>query len=121
MSNAEARIQASIVEWARAAAPQAVVFAVIQDGLCTKREGAKAKWMGRLAGVPDVVVVVHGRVHFMEVKAPGGVASDDQKSVMSRLVEAGARCAIVRSVESARRVFEAWGIHVVEEAERASA
>lgn len=47
MSNAEAKIQADIVRWARDAAPHAVIFAVPNDVLSQASSG-KAQMDGRV-------------------------------------------------------------------------
>ena len=108
--NAEGRIQAAIVEWARAVAPGVVVYAVPNGGLRSKSEAARMKWQGVLAGVPDLAVVCDGRAFFIEVKADDGVLTRSQKETIPLLLEAGARVKIARSIEDARAAFSAWGI-----------
>ena len=113
--NAEARLQAAIVEWVRAVAPNTLVFAVPNGGLRSKAEAARLRWTGVLAGVPDLVVVAPvGRVHFLEVKTSTGRLSDKQRGIFDRLVALGAPRAIVRSLEDVRRAFENWNIEVKE-------
>ena len=55
--NAEARIQAAIVAWVRTVAPEVVIFHPPNGGLRNKSEAARLKWIGTLAGVPDLVVL----------------------------------------------------------------
>jgi len=110
-ASAEARIQAAIVEWIRLVAPDIVVFAIPNGGLRTPREAARLKWTGTLAGIPDLAIVASGgRVHFIEVKQPGGVLSDDQRFIRDRLVALGTPPAIAKSVDDALRAFSAWRI-----------
>ena len=109
--NAEARVQASIVEHARLVAPDILVFAVPNGGLRSKAEAARMKWTGTLAGIPDLVVIAPvGRVFFIEVKTPAGRLSDDQRAIFDRLVALGTPRAIVRSIDDVRRVFAEWRI-----------
>ncbi|MGO9418036.1 VRR-NUC domain-containing protein [Roseiarcus sp.] len=109
--NAEARIQAAVVEWIRTAAPHVLVFHVPNGGLRSKAEAARLKWQGALAGVPDLVIVAPGgKAFFIEVKTEAGRLSADQRTVHDCLVALGAPAAIVRSIDEARRAFAAWGL-----------
>jgi len=114
--NAEARVQAAVVEWIRTVAPQCLVFAVPNGGLRSKSEAARLKWTGVLAGVPDLCVIAPGgRAFFLECKAPiGGVVSPDQWAVIDRLRGLGSPTAIVRSIDDARAAFQEWGIETRE-------
>jgi VRR-NUC domain len=113
--NAEARIQASIVEYVRLVAPGVLIFAIPNGGLRSKAEAARMKWTGTLAGVPDLAIVAPGgRVFFIEVKAPGGTLSPDQRAIRDWLVALGSPPAICRSMDDARRAFLAWGIETSE-------
>jgi hypothetical protein len=109
--NAEARVQAAIVDWIRTVAPSILVFSVPNGGLRTKAEAARLKWTGALAGVPDLAIVAPGgRVHFLEVKTPTSRLSSDQRTVHDALVALGTAPAIVRSIDDVRRAFAAWGL-----------
>ena len=114
-ANAEARIQAAIVEWVRLVAPDALIFAIPNGGLRSKTEAARMKWTGTLAGMPDLAVVAPaGRVHFLEVKAQGGSLSASQRVIHEALIALGTPPAIVRSIDDCRRAFTAWGIETRE-------
>jgi hypothetical protein len=109
--NAEARIQAAIVEWVRLAAPSALIFSIPNGGLRSRPEAARMRWTGLLAGAPDLIVIAaSGRAHFLEVKAPGGSLSRDQRDVHATLTALGCQPAIVRSIDDARRALRHWGI-----------
>jgi VRR-NUC domain len=109
--NAEARIQAAIVEWIRVVAPFIMVFAVPNGGLRSKPEATRMRWTGVLAGVPDLAVVAPGgRIFFIEVKAPGGYLSAAQRAMHGRLVALGTAAATVRPVDEAREALAHWGI-----------
>ena len=72
--NAEARIQAAIVEWIRLVAPDLIAFHVPNGGFRTKAEAARMKWVGVLAGVPDVIVLgLDGRL--LADRGQGGPAA----------------------------------------------
>jgi hypothetical protein len=109
--NAEARIQAAIFEWANWCAPQCLVFHPANGGLRSKAEAARLRWMGVVAGIPDLVVLAPvGKVYFLEVKTPDGRLSFEQSEIFGRFVALGVGAAVVRSVDDARRAFRAWGI-----------
>lgn len=55
--NAEARIQAAIVEWVRTVAPGVLIFAVPNGGLLSKAEAARMKWTGAVAVIPNLAVI----------------------------------------------------------------
>jgi VRR-NUC domain-containing protein len=109
--NAEARIQASIVEWARISAPDLLVFAVPNGGLRSKSEAARMKWTGTLAGVPDLAIIgPGGRAFFVEIKTPGGRLSDAQQTIVKRLILLGTPFAIARCIDDMRDAFKRWGL-----------
>jgi hypothetical protein len=113
--NAEARRQASIVEYAGWVAPHIIVFHVPNGGLRTKAEAARLKWIGVLAGVLDLVLVLpDGRCAFWETKTPRGRLSDDQLAFIKRLITLGHRWAVVLSIDDARRELAALGIETRE-------
>jgi hypothetical protein len=113
--NAEARIQAAIVAFVRAVAPQVLIFADPNGGLRTQAEAARLKWTGVLAGVPDLVVIgPGGRALFLEVKTETGSLSASQREMFDRLTSAGTAPAIVRWVDDVRAAFRAWNIETME-------
>jgi hypothetical protein len=113
--NAEARIQAAIVEWVRTVAPGVLIFAVPNGGLRSKAEAARLKWTGVVAGIPDLVVIAPiGRVFLLEVKTASGRLSEDQHAIFGLLVALGTPRAIVRSIEDVRCAFVEWGIETRE-------
>lgn len=109
--NAEARAQAAIVEWVRTVAPDLIIFHVPNGGRRSPAEAARLKWTGVLPGVPDLAILARdGRIFFLEVKAPGGSLSSEQRAMFARFVAMRIPCAIVRSIDDARRAFDAWGL-----------
>jgi VRR-NUC domain len=110
-SNAEARLQAAIVQYIRDAAPQCLVFHVHNGGLRSKSELSRMRWQGVVAGIPDLVLVAPGgNTHFIEVKTPTGRLSPDQIAIHDHLVALGTPPAIARSIDDVRRAFAAWGL-----------
>jgi VRR-NUC domain len=109
--NAEARIQAAIVEWIRTVAPHLICFHPANGGYRTKAEAARLKWVGVLAGIPDVVILgPDGRAWLIEVKAERGAMSAEQRAIRERCVGLRIPFATARSIDEVRWAFEAWGI-----------
>jgi hypothetical protein len=123
--NAEARIQASVVEWIRVVAPELLAFAVPNGGYRTLVEAARMRWTGAVPGVPDLCIVAPGGgVHFIEVKTATGRLSGAQRNIHETLAALGTTPAIVRSIDDARAAFRVWGFETLEaamSAERARA
>jgi hypothetical protein len=109
--NAEARTQAAIVEWIRLVAPDLLVFHVPNGGFRTKAEAARMKWVGVLAGVPDVVILgLDGRCWLIEVKGPGGSLSPDQRVIRDRCTAMRIPYVIAKSIDDVRQAFGLWEI-----------
>ena len=113
--NAEARTQAAIVEWIRLVAPDLIAFHVPNGGLRTKAEAARMKWVGVLAGVPDIVVLgLDGRCWLIEVKGPGGSLSPEQCVIRDRCVAMRIPFVVAKSIDDVRLAFGLWGIETRE-------
>lgn len=109
--NKEASIQASIYQWVRAVAPDVLIWAVPNGGLRSKREGARLKWTGVLAGIPDLSGLAPGPLaFFFEVKPPGEYLDPPQREIREKLEGLGVLYAVVRSIDDAREAFRVWGI-----------
>jgi len=113
--NLEARVQAAMVEWVRAVAPSLVIFHPANGGWRSKAEAARFKWLGVLAGVPDLCVIGQdGAVYFIEVKAEGGSLSPAQRDMRDRLTAMRVPYAVARSIDDVRQAFAIWGIQTRE-------
>jgi hypothetical protein len=113
--NREARVQAAIIQWIRAAAPNVLAFHPPNGGWRSKSAAARFRWLGAVAGLPDIVLIAPGgKVFFLEVKAPGGTLNADQRAIRDRLVALGTPPAIVRCIDDARRAFAAWRLETRE-------
>lgn len=83
--------------------------------VASERTRGILKAMGRVAGVPDILVFVPGKVIGLEVKRPSikgictkGRASDEQKEFGKRLQELGHEYHIVYSVEDVANVLKGY-------------
>jgi hypothetical protein len=109
--NAEARRQASIVWYVRAVAPDIRIWHVPNGGLRTKSEAARLKWVGVLAGVLDLTLVLPGgRSAYWETKTPWTGLSDDQKDMIKALEALGHDWAVVLDIDDARRELRRLGV-----------
>jgi VRR-NUC domain len=109
--NAEAQIQAAIVSWIRLVAPELICFHVPNGGLRSKADAARMKWVGVLAGVPDVVVLgLDGRAWLIEVKAPGGTLSPEQIVIRDKCTALRVPFAVAKSIDDVRVAFRLWKI-----------
>jgi len=115
--NLEDRTQAAIVDWIRVCAPGCLVFHVPNGGLRSKREASRFKWIGVVAGIPDLIIwAPGGRTYTIEVKAPEGVLRKNQKTIAARMnVLEIPRC-IARSIDDVRAAFAQWGLETREAA-----
>lgn len=111
-------MQAAVLQWIAVAAPQVFVFHCPNGGLRNKREAARLKWQGVVAGVPDLVGYAPRAplaVPFaLEVKAPGEYLEPPQREIREKLEGLGVLYAVVRSIDDARAAFRQWGIETRE-------
>ena len=68
------------------------------------------KGMGVVAGVPDIIAIKDGRCFALELKVPGGRATDRQLATIAALREAGAFTAVAEGLDRALACLEAWGL-----------
>lgn len=80
--NREARLQAAVVAWARAAAPSVLIFHPANGGWRSRSGAARFKWHGVVAGIPDLAIVAPGgRAFFLECKTDRGALSAEQRCI----------------------------------------
>jgi len=77
-------------------------------------QAARLKRFGVRAGVSDIVAVHKGQIFALELKAPGGAASEHQIQFLQDMERAGAFICIAEGLDRAIRVLEAWGLLVGE-------
>jgi hypothetical protein len=90
--------------------PEIVRFAIPNGGRRHIGVAKKMKAEGLLAGMPDLGFAVEdGRVHWLEMKAPEGVISENQRGVLKKLAGLGHNTAVAWSVEEAIEYLRQWG------------
>ena len=113
--NDEAALQAAIVTFVRTVSPDVLIFHPPNGGLRSKREAAKLKWMGVVAGIPDLILWYdNGKTACWEVKMPGRGLSKDQGLVASWLELSGFPWFLIRSIDDARDALAELGIETRE-------
>lgn len=107
--------QVSLFKWAVFAAARwpelALLHAIPNGGHRSKVTAAMMKAEGVKRGVPDLCLpVVRGGWHglYIELKAQGGSASQDQRQWLAALQRQGYRAELCRGWEQARRVIEEY-------------
>lgn len=112
----EAATQAAIVAYLRSIGLPDVGH-VPNGGSRDKREAARLKWQGVLAGAPDLFVCLpDGRVAWLEVKSGNGRLSPEQAAFGKRRLSEGGLWACVRSIDDVRTVLGIWGVQTREAA-----
>jgi len=81
-----------------------------QRGTRAKWETALLRGLGVVPGIPDLLCLIDGRLYGFEVKSKSGSLTEAQKLTQGRMVAAGAKVAVVRSVEEVERCLRAWGV-----------
>ena len=80
----EAALQKKIVQFLLL--NDAFYFSIPNEGQRSVVTGAQLKAMGLYPGIADLGIVVDGKIHFLEVKAPDGVQSASQRDFEARCV-----------------------------------
>ena len=62
--------------------------------------GLSYKWTSSIAGVPDRIVFLSGKVHFVELKTLTGIISPRQKIVFKDITDAGFPVEVLNSKET---------------------
>ena len=105
MSKSESLIQQEIVKWFRANYyGNGLIFSVPNE-----RSGyaqmQKLLMTGLLSGVSDLIIVLKGKVLFIEVKNDKGVQSERQKKFESQVKELDFEYHLVRSLEELKKIL----------------
>lgn len=105
-ANPEADLQRAVVAALYAALPpnaivQCCANEIRAGGAKGRRDQGLAVSMGVYAGFSDLIVIVGGRVLFLELKAPKGVLSPAQRAFRDRVCAQGFGWALVRSIDDA--------------------
>ena len=107
--------QIAVMDWSLAVRHKypelRLLYHVANERKCTPAEGAFMKRKGVKRGVPDLCLPVpRGKYHglYIELKAPGGRASEDQKWWMKELETQGYVAAVCIGWRAAADLIESY-------------
>jgi len=83
-----------------------IIYAIPNGGSRNILEAKKFKNTGVLSGVYDLVVIIPNKVIFVELKAPDGRLSDNQKDFKKRVEQLGFMCTECWSFEEFKVMIE---------------
>lgn len=74
----------------------------VERHLCSevKKRGGMCIKLTQVVGITDRLVIVKGKVYFVELKRPGGVVRDVQKATHLRLEKLGQDVRVLDSIEA---------------------
>lgn len=112
----ESDIQIQVADWLRMIEPvrDFLWFSVPGEAMGEARSGAglgrmaRLKRMGLRAGVADIVLVIRGRAHFLELKTAKGTQSDNQIDFMNDCERLEIPYALARNFEEAQKIITNW-------------
>ena len=107
---AEFQLQTNVVGLLRYCTRHDVVFFAVPNGEWrTPGAGARLKATGVVAGVADLVVIIRGKAHLLELKSAKGRLSPEQWAFREAAVAAGAVYEVARTPEQAKGILASWG------------
>lgn len=104
----EARLQKNIVQHLLMSG--VLYFSIPNERKCSPAAMNALKAMGLLPGVADLCIIIQGRAHFMEVKAPDGVQSAAQRDFQASCVIQNIPYALVNNIADALITLSSWGV-----------
>lgn len=110
----ESKVQASCVKWftnnycLKHHSPQCVIFSVPNEAIqkMAWKQISSFKAMGLKSGVSDVIVLMPGKVLFVEFKAEKGVQTAKQKDFQRAVEMLGFEYHICRSLEDFKIIIK---------------
>jgi hypothetical protein len=107
----EQQIHRCIVQHLRARGAPGLVFLHPANGGFRRRIEARIfSGLGVRAGASDLLLWHDGKSFALELKAPGGRATEAQLAFLSDMERAGAYTCLAEGLDRALKVLEAWGL-----------
>lgn len=112
MRRNEDQIHKAVIQHLRARSVPGVVFWHTPQGArySSPAQGRIMKALGTLAGVSDLLLFHEGKLFCLELKAPGGRASESQMAFLSAIEAQGAFCCVAEGLDRAIAILETWGL-----------
>jgi hypothetical protein len=106
---AEQEIQRAVFQHFAARRARGVfAFHCPNGGARSAIEAAILKGLGVTAGIPDIIAIRAGHAFALELKAPGGRASNAQHETIAAMRDAGATVEMAVGLDAALAQLEAW-------------
>lgn len=102
----EARLQRTVVQ--HLLLNDAFFMSIANEGKRSAIMGHELKLMGLYPGAADLLIVVEGRAHFLELKSEDGVQSASQRDFAARCLMLNIPYQCVFSLTEALEVLVAW-------------
>ena len=102
----EARLQRTVVQ--HLLLNDAFFMSIANEGKRSAIMGHELKLMGMLPGAADLLIVVDGKAHFLELKSPDGVQSASQRTFQQDCRNNGVPYEIVFNLPEALKVLSDW-------------
>ena len=106
IAHPEARLQKVVVS--HLMMNGAFFMSIPNEGVRSAITGAHMKALGLYPGAADLLIIVEGRAHFLELKAPGGVQSASQRDFQTHCLLEKIPYEIVFSLADALKVLAEW-------------
>ena len=111
MKRPEQALQRAVARYLELALPREAWFTAFPAGGGGKVRGAILKGMGLKPGVPDLLILHHGELYGIELKASGGRLSPEQGECHRSMARAGCQgIAVCKSVDDVAVVLREWRI-----------
>lgn len=102
----EARLQRTVVQ--HLLLNNAFFMSIANEGKRSAIMGHELKLMGMLPGAADLLIVVDGKAHFLELKSPDGIQSASQRDFQARCVMLNIPYKVVFSLTEALEALSEW-------------
>ena len=107
----EQRIQRAVVQHLKCRGVKGLVFVHVPNGGYRQPiEAAIFKGLGVRAGVSDLLLWHSGKSYALELKAPGGRATESQLQFLADMERAGACTCLAEGLDAALHKLEGWGL-----------
>lgn len=106
----EERLQRAVAAYLTVALPNDAAWSAIGHGGGGRLRGAILNGMGVKAGVPDLFIVYRGRTLMLELKAPEGRVSREQRTFHALLLRAGVETRICRTIGDVVNALTLMGV-----------
>src|SRR5258707_1119859 len=112
MKHDETKIHQAVVKHLNLRGVSGLVYWHAPMGIhaASKMQGALAKSLGARKGVSDLVLVHKSKIYCLELKAPGGRATEEQLLFIADMERQGAFTAIATGIDQALKTLEIWAL-----------